>query len=90
MAVAEAVACGVPVVAFAAGEIASTMGDGTGPVALAAGDAVFVQRVHEAVAVLPPRLPPPRPQRSWDVAAQEFVTACRAIAASAVQKRKPT
>lgn len=83
MAVAEAVACGVPVLAFATGEIATFVHDDHNGWLLptTASDAVFVQRLHDLLgdptrlararvaAVAPPLTP-------WDEVARRFAAAC--------------
>lgn len=83
MAVAEAAACGVPVLAFATGEIPTFVHDGRNGwlVPASAPDAAFQRRLHEvlgdgrqlararAAAVLPPLAP-------WDDVASRFARAC--------------
>jgi len=83
MAAAEAAACGVPLLAFAAGEIASFVQDGRNGWLLppTACDATFQQRLHDvlsakaqlararAAAVMPPLAP-------WHEVAARFAGAC--------------
>lgn len=89
MAVAEAVACGVPVVAFATGEIASFVQDGTNGwlVPTAAADEQFGRRLQEVIAG-PAQLARVRAHArssapslpSWDAVALRFHAACRSLA----------
>jgi glycosyltransferase involved in cell wall biosynthesis len=86
MAVAEAVACGVPVFGFATGEIASFVADGANGWLLpaAAADAQFRQRLHDVVAdpaqLAQARVAASRPALpTWDAVAAQFVAACRSL-----------
>ncbi|MFO1076367.1 MAG: glycosyltransferase family 4 protein [Planctomycetota bacterium] len=84
MAVREATACGVPVLAFATGEIAHWVASGSNGwlVAAAAPDHEFVHMLRDLVDT-PRRLTAARhaatavPRRSWDHAADEFEAAVR-------------
>jgi glycosyltransferase involved in cell wall biosynthesis len=84
MAVAEAAACGVPVLAFATGEIATFVRDGANGwlVPAAADDAAFAAKLH-AVLGAPARLASARasaqrpPLTGWDDVAARFREACR-------------
>jgi glycosyltransferase involved in cell wall biosynthesis len=86
MAVAEAVACGVPALAFATGEIATFVreDDNGWLLPATAPDAVFRQRLHELLAD-PARLARARraavvpPLASWHDVSQRFVAACAAL-----------
>lgn len=85
MAVAEAVACGVPVFAFATGEIASLVHDGANGwlVPTTAADAQFRRRLHDLLAD-PSQLARARMQSapvlpSWDAVAAQFVAACHSL-----------
>ncbi len=83
MAVAEAVACGVPVLAFATGEIGSSVCDGENGWLLPvdASEAQFERAVHDLLRA-PARLATARAHSmrpslgSWDAAADEFARAC--------------
>lgn len=83
MAVAEAVACGVPVFAFATGEIPTFVQDGRNGWLLpaTASDDTFARRLHEVLAddgALPrARTAAVAPRRrSWDEVASDFTAAC--------------
>jgi glycosyltransferase involved in cell wall biosynthesis len=94
MAAAEAAACGVPVFAFATGEIAESIGGGGWLVPAAASDATFVEQLRSVITNptqlrLPPSGAPPRRLATWDDATFAFGDACRRLAAS-LQKRTPT
>lgn len=84
MAVAEAAACHTPVLAFAAGEIATFVADGTTGWLLPtdapdAGFAALLQRLVASPARLAAARAAPRngaARRSWDTVAAEFAAAC--------------
>lgn len=89
MAVAEGVACGVPVVAFAAGEIASFVTNGRNGWLLppTASDGEFAAELHSLLRaperLLSARACAQRPSiGSWDDAANAFIRACAAVAPS--------
>lgn len=87
MAVAEAAACGTPVLAFRTGEIDTFVHDGENGwlVDTNAGEAVFTARLHELLRS-PLRLDAARGRarrpllRSWDDTARQFASACRSLA----------